>query len=189
VLANYSEDKLLYCDFQDGINRFGVQGRYTGNKHFRLQDYADAVPSEIFSRLFKFTTVRNPWARAISWFFMPLKWISTGRQPRWSADEFRREIGHMPLMAPMVEVNGVLGQLDMLLRFETLEADFAALTARLGIETGEGRLPHRNKGYSPQNWQHFYLESPDLVHLISERFAEDIRIFGYDADSMRRAIW
>ena len=94
----------------------------------------------------------------------------------------------MPLMAPMVEVNGVLGQLDMLLRFETLEADFAALTARLGIETGEGRLPHRNKGYSPQNWQHFYLESPDLVHLNSERFAEDIRIFGYDADSVRRDI-
>jgi len=144
VLARYSEDRLTSGDLQDGIDRFGVQGPYTRNKHFRLQDYADAVPPEIFSKLFKFTVVRNPWARAISWFFMPLKWISMGRQPHWSADEFQRDIGHMPSMAPMLEVNGVPGQLDMLLRFETLETDFAALTARLGI-TSEAALPHRNR--------------------------------------------
>src|SRR5215472_2188846 len=155
VLARYSEDRLTSGDLQDGIDRFGVQGPYTRNKHFRLQDYADAVPPEIFSKLFKFTVVRNPWARAISWFFMPLKWISMGRQPHWSADEFQRDIGHMPSMAPMLEVNGVPGQLDMLLRFETLETDFAALTARLGI-TSEAALPHRNKGYSPENWHTYY---------------------------------
>jgi hypothetical protein len=81
VLACYSEDQLTRRVFQDGIERFGVQGSYTGNKHFRLQDYADTVPPEIFSKLFKFTVARNPWARAISWFFTPLKWISAGRQP------------------------------------------------------------------------------------------------------------
>jgi len=182
VLAFYSEDRLTHSVFQDGINRFGVHGPYTGNKHFRLQDYADAVPPEIFSKLFKFTVVRDPWARAISWFFTPLKWISAGRQPRWSTDEFRRDIEHMPSMAQMLKVNGSLGRLDMLLRFETLVTDFTALTARLGIET---TLPHRNKGYSPQNWKHYYLMSPDLVDLVAERFSEDIQIFDYDATSVR----
>src|SRR5262249_50264993 len=186
VLARYSEDKLTCGDFQDGVDRFGVQGSYTGNKHFGLQDYADMVPPEIFSGLFKFTVVRNPGARAISWFFMPLKWIMAGRQPRWSADEFRREIGPMPSMAPMIEVNGVPGQLDMVLRFETLEADFAALTTRLGIEIGTS-LPHRNKGYSLVNWQHYYESSPDLVDLVAECFAKDIQMFGYDAVSVHRA--
>jgi hypothetical protein len=186
VLAHYSEDKLTRRDFQDGIDRFGVQGHYTSNKHFRLQDYADAVPPEIFSKLFKFTVVRNPWARAISWFFTPLKWISAGRRPEWSTDEFRQGLEHLPSMVGMLNVNGILGQLDMLLRFETLETDFATLTARLGIETA-AILPHRNKGYSPENWHHYYWRFPDLVDLVAERFAEDIHMFGYDAASVRRA--
>jgi sulfotransferase famil protein len=184
VLVPYSDDHLTQGPFQDGIDRFEVEGSYTGNKHFRLQDYADTVPPEIFSNLFKFTVVRNPWARAISWFFIPLKWISAGRQPRWSVSEFRRDIEHMPSMARMVNVNGIFGQMDMLLRFETLESDFAALTKRLGIEIGTA-LPHKNKGYSSQHWQQYYLKSPDLVDFIAERFAEDIQMFGYDATSAR----
>ena len=180
VLARYSEDKLTCTVFQDGIDRFEVQGPYTGNKHFRLKDYADSVPPDIFSKLFKFTVVRNPWARAISWFFLPLKWISAERQPRWSAGEFCREIEHMPSMARMLNVNGSPGQMDMLLRFETLGTDFAALTERLGIETG-ATLPHKNKGYNAENWTQYYLKSPDLVDLVAERFAEDIQMFGYDA--------
>ena len=184
VLLPYSEDRLTCSAFQDGIDRFEVQGPYTGNKHFRLQDYADTVPPEIFSKLFKFTVVRNPWARAISWFFLPLKWISAGRQPRWSVGEFRRDIEHMPSMARMLNVNGIPGQMDMLLRFETLKSDFTALTKRLGIETG-ATLPHKNEGYSPENWRHYYLTSPDLVDLVAERFAEDIQMFGYDATSAR----
>jgi hypothetical protein len=186
VLARYSEDKLTCGNFQDGIDRFGVQGLYTGNKHFRLQDYSDTVPPEIFSKLFIFTVVRNPWERAISSFFMPLRWISTGRQPRWSADEFRSNLEHMRSMAPMLKVNGVPGRLDMVLRFETLEADFAALTAKLGIETG-ATLPHRNKGYRSENWRHYYSICPDLVDLVAKRFAEDIQMFGYDSALLDRA--
>jgi Sulfotransferase family len=186
VLARYSEDKLIRNVFQDGSDRFGVQGCYTGNKHFRLQDYADVVPPDIFSKLFKFTVVRNPWARAISSFFTPLKWISAGRQAHWSADEFRREIEYMPSMASMLKVNGTPGQLGMVLRFETLETDFAALTVSLGIESGPN-LPHRNKGYSFRNWQHYYSKSPDLVDLVAEHFAEDIQMFGYNTASVCRA--
>ena len=87
-------------------------------------------------------------------------------------------------MAQMLKLNGIAGRLDMLLRFETLEADFAALTERLSIETGTA-LPRRNKGYSPKDWQHYYLTSPDLMDLVAHRFAEDIKTFGYDAATMR----
>jgi hypothetical protein len=185
VLARYSEDKLTCGNFQDGIDRFGVQGIYTGNKHFRLQDYFDTVPPELFSKLFIFTVVRNPWERAISSFFMPLKWISMGRQPRWSADEFRCHLAHMRSIAPMLKVNGTLGRLDMVLRFETLAADFAALTARLGLETATP-LPQRNKGYRLENWKHYYSLCPDLVDLVGKRFAEDIEMFGYDFSLFHR---
>ena len=92
----------------------------------------------------------------------------------------------MPAMAPMLKVNGSLGRLNMLLRFETLATDFTALTTRLGIETA-ATLPHRNKGYRPESWKHYYLMSPDLVDLVAERFSEDIQIFGYDATPVRHA--
>ena len=181
VLACYSEDKFTTSRGQDGVDRFGVQGHYTGHKHFSLQDYADVVPPDIFSGLFKFTVVRNPWARAISAFFLPLRWM--GRQPHWSIEEFRHEIQDMPCMASQLKLNGVPGQLDMILRFENLETDFAALTARLGIGTG-AILPHRNKGHSFENWQHYYLRSPDLIDFVAELFAEDIQLFGYNAASV-----
>ena len=79
-----------------------------------------------------------------------------------------------------VELNGIPAQMDLLLRFETLESDFAVLAKRLGIETG-ATFPHRNKGYTPENWRHYYLTSPDLIDFVAERFAEDIQMFGYDA--------
>lgn len=90
----------------------------------------------------------------------------------------------MPAIAQMLKVNGSLGRLDMLLRFETLATDFTALTTRLGIET-RTTLPHRNKGYGPKNWKDYYPTWPDLVDLVAERFSEDIQIFGYDETSVR----
>ena len=70
------------------------------------------------------------------------------------------------------------------MRHETLTTDFTALTAKLGIETGV-TLPHRNQGYSAENWEQYYSMSPDLVDLVAERFSEDIQIFGYDVTSVR----
>jgi hypothetical protein len=47
----------------------------------------------------------------------------------------------------MLNVNGIPGQMDMLLRFETLQSDFAALDKGLGIET-EATLPHKDLEYA-----------------------------------------
>jgi hypothetical protein len=187
ILARYSEDQLVAGGFRDGTDRFEVRGPYTAAKHFRMQDYADAVPPEIFAKLFKFTVVRNPWMRAISWYFTPLRWISEGRQPRWSADEFRQSLEYMPSMAAMLKVNEVLCPLDMVLRFETLQSDFTALAVALDLEAGAA-LPHRNKGVSPEYWLNYYIRSPDLVDLVAEHFAEDIQTFGYHLPRVPRTL-
>jgi hypothetical protein len=50
-------------------------------------------------------------------------------------------------MPPMLNLNGIPGQMDMLLCFGTLESDFAALNNELGIET-EATLPHKDLGYA-----------------------------------------
>ena len=53
----------------------------------------------------------------------------------------------MASMPAMLNLNGSPGQMDMLLRFETLHSDFAALDNELGIET-EATLPHKDLGYA-----------------------------------------
>ena len=88
-------------------------------------------------------------------------------------------------MARMLNVSGIPAKMDMLLHFETLKSDFEALTKRLGIEIG-ATLPHKNKGYSAENWRHYYLTSPDLIDLVAERFAEDVQMFGYEATWARQ---
>lgn len=92
VLWHASEDRLLSGGFRDGIERFELQGRYTSRKHATLQEYANVLPPEIFERLLKFTIVRDPWARAISYYFSPSRWLPRKRQPQWSAAEFERAL-------------------------------------------------------------------------------------------------
>ena len=139
------------------------------------------MPPDIFSGLFKFTVVRNPWARAISGFFMPLRWLR--RPPHCSIEEFRDAIQRLPTMASNLKLNGVPGKLDMVLRFETLETDFAALVTKLGIEAGP-ILPHKNKGRTLEDWQNYYFRSPELIDFVGKLFAEDIQLFGYNVASL-----
>ena len=75
VLKEYSEDKITISseNKQDGINQFGIRSNnYNLNKHSNLKNYKYEIERDIFTKLFKFTVVRNPWDRVISFYFSPL---------------------------------------------------------------------------------------------------------------------
>src|SRR6201984_2669306 len=73
VLRDYSEDQLVALRReQDGIERFGLRNpNYNIKKHSTLAEYRDALGNEQFRGLYKFTCVRNPWDRMVSYYFTP----------------------------------------------------------------------------------------------------------------------
>jgi N6-adenosine-specific RNA methylase IME4 len=72
VLCDYSEDRIVTRGGQDGVERFEVRsaGREL-EKHSTLADYYRELGEETAAGLFKFTCVRNPWDRMISFWFSP----------------------------------------------------------------------------------------------------------------------
>lgn len=176
VLQPYSDDRLVATPPRDGREDFGVKGPITPAKHASLADYRALVPEDVFSSLFVFSIARNPWERAISQYFGPVRWQASGGIPSWSPDDFASFVGNLRSVVSMTSLDGRTG-LDFTLRFERLEEDSAELLHRLGLPARE--LPHRNRGLAPRSWTSYYESHPELVQTVANHLADDIDAFGY----------
>jgi hypothetical protein len=185
TLVSLSDDKLVGDELRDGVERFEVTGPVTRHKHFSMQDYFDALGPGTFTRLFKFGVVRDPWERAISWYFSPHRWTSQCRPPVWSPEEFRSSLCQMPRAVDMLSIEPQIMAADMVLRFEKLHQDAQDLFSRLGV--GPLALPLRNFGLRNSDWRTYYLMYPDLVDLVSDLFGTDAENFGYNPPLCQRA--
>jgi hypothetical protein len=176
VLQPYSDDRLVAKPPRDGREDFAVDGPVTPAKHASLEDYRARLSADVFDSLFVFAVARDPWERAISQYFGPVRWHETGGVPRWSPDDFAALVARMRSVVSMTSLDGRVA-LDFTLRFERLREDAAELFRRLGLPPQE--LPHRNRGLAPRPWQTYYERDPNLVAMVATRLADDIEAFGY----------
>jgi hypothetical protein len=175
ALRDYSEDQLVALrKEQDGIERFGLRNpNYKIKKHSTLAEYRDALGHEQFRRLYKFTCVRNPWDRMVSYYFTPTQSPET-----WDRKKFRKIISEAVSVGDYLRLDedeeDPFGNVDSIMRFENLADDFRAVCGTLSI------LPATLAQYNRSIREHYSKYYDDELHdLVRTRFAGEIERFGY----------
>jgi hypothetical protein len=175
ALRNYSEDQLVALrKEQDGIERFGLHNpNYKIKKHSTLGEYRDALGNERFRNLYKFTCVRNPWDRMVSYYFTPTQSPET-----WDRKKFRVIISKTVSVADYLRLDqdekDPFANVDYIMRFENLADDFCTVCGALGISPAT--LPQYNRS-SREHYSKYY--DDELREFVRTRFAAEIERFGY----------
>jgi Sulfotransferase family len=175
VLRDYSEDQLIALRMeQDGIERFGLRNpKYRIKKHSTLREYREALSDEQFRNLYKFTCVRNPWDRMVSYYFTPTQNLET-----WSRKKFRGIISKALSVPDYLRLDDdeqdPFANIDYIMRFENLTDDFRMVCGRLHISPPP--LPQLNRS-TRTHYSKYY--DGELRELVRARFAAEIERFGY----------
>ncbi len=175
ILRHYSEDEIVALRAeQNGIERFGLRNpHYKIKKHSTLAEYRAALGGERFRDLYKFTCVRNPWDRMVSYYFGAAQ-----RPEAWDRKEFKKLILKALSITDYLRLDkgeaDPFGNVDYTMRFENLAGEFRTVSARLGIP--DAPLPKYNRSHR-EHYSKYY--DAELRELIRKRFAPEIERFGY----------
>ena len=175
VLRDYSEDELVALrSEQDGVERFGLRNpKYKIKKHSTLAEYRRALGNEQFRSLYKFTCVRNPWDRMVSYYFTPTQSPET-----WNRKKFQGIISKAVSVADYLRLGpreeDPFANVDSVMRFENLADDFRIVCSALDISPPA--LPQYNRSNRDHYSKYF---DDELRQTVRERFAAEIERFGY----------
>lgn len=151
-----------------------MKGRYDLHKHSTLAEYYSAFGREYFKEFYRFSCIRNPWDRAISYYFSPHRGVTD-----WDRDSFISCLSEIPSMVSYLSSDNncraeSTPEIGFLIRYENLESDFKYCCSQIGIPF-EG-LPIRNK--SIKKFYKDYYDS-ELINIVGKQFAVDIKNIGY----------
>lgn len=194
ALLEYSVDALVPTHFtrRSGYNEDfrTYNSNYKTHKHSTLNNYRQELEPELFKSLFKFTTVRNPWDRMISYYFSPHR-----QNSEWNREDFVEFVKKIPVLRLFTvsksnfrtirkfnnfryryRIPGMPldAEMDFIMKFENLENDFLTVCKRLGIP--EVSLPKLNKS-KRKHYSNYY--DDELVKLVGNRFWEEVKFGNY----------
>ena len=159
--------------------------RYEGHfeKHWGIRETSKKYPAK-FAAYFKFSVVRNPWDRVVSWVKYRDKRYNriagTFEDRLWTDLNDPRFVGFMQRHSfhNMLYINGTIS-VDYIIRMERLQAGFDAVCDRIGME--RTLLPHQNRTEHQHYAQYYTALSRDSV---ARLFAGDIALFDYEFDAV-----
>ena len=181
--AGISVVKSLFGDFDCG--------------HTNLRRYQIMFAPEEFHRYFKFTIVRNPYDRLVSAFFFMKKGGINAGDKSWADRKFAqfdtfesfvkgwvnrynvmRALHFRPQTEFLKAANGKLG-LDFTGYLENIEADFAHIAAKLGVQA---TLIETNRNASREkDYRQYYTDETRAI--VAKVFADDLKLLGYTFDN------
>lgn len=180
-LQNYSEDKIVVnnkcakhnTESKSHLDRFGIMSsdkKFKICKHTTLNEYYSNWRKKYGSieDFFKFGATRNPWDRAISYYFW--KGYKSFDKKRFMNELIQRSCFDFFYVKKYSD-----HKLDYVIRFETLQADFDIVCDKIGIPRKQ--LPHKNKSKHKHYTEYYDDETKQIV---AEKYAKDIEYFGYE---------
>ena len=182
VLMPYSDDEIYRESHKDGkLNDFEVKNELgICRKHEWVGPYIEnpEVLGVSIEDYFKFSVVRNPWERMVSWYCYTFPRIS---QEIDKDHFFENGLGrNMPAMKDYLYYDGK-NQMDYIIRYENLEEGFKEVCLKLDIpfEGFEVTNPSTHPHYS-----NFY--NDDRLSKIDELYGDDAKIFNYSYEDSHK---
>lgn len=152
-----------------------------GHGHISFAEVRPFLGEDVFADYFKFAFVRNPFDRFVSYCA-----FATSREGSFARDP-GRVMRHFLFTAPplqhiifrpqhlfLTDRDGSL-LADMLGKVETMQADYDAICARVGISTSP--LDHANRSRRG-DYRDYY--DQELIDGVAKIYARDLALFGYD---------
>lgn len=143
------------------------------------------VTKKQYDSYFKFTFIRNPWARAYSWYKNVMRDEIHKKNHKitgeFSLNEFLRLYSGKRMLRPQTHwIKDFSGSipLDYIGRFETLNEDFQEVCKAMHIP--QITLPYILKGSGEDYHEHYDKGS---MNIIMEVYKEEIEMFGYSFES------
>lgn len=187
-LIGFTEEEKTY-NFKDRYdeNTFGIVSDIVDtHKHSPLYEYKQLLSMDIFSELFTFSVIRNPWERAISYYFSP----SRGGGIKWDKEEFIKFLWHIkPVgyylsskpkiiikLKDHLKINSLkLGfSVNHIIRFEELQKGLKEVCDL--IDVPYKKIKHLNQS-KRKHYSEYY--DDELIEIIRKKYWEEIEWGNY----------
>lgn len=155
-----------------------IRYRYSAVKNPRNRF---TVTKEQYNSYYKFTFVRNPWARAFSWYKNVMRDEIHKKTYNITCDlsfkDYLRMNSGKDMLRPQLywikSFDGSI-KMDFIGRFETLTEDFQHVCRAINLPQIE--LPHKIQGKGEDYRKYYDSESIDII---SKIYDEEIKVFDY----------